>query len=55
MLQNSAFEPYQYYNLKDDPLEQNPLDLEESSDFVRLRKELQGHIQKSGGVPWQKR
>ncbi len=55
MLQNSAFEPYQYYNLKDDPMEQAPLDPEISSDFIRLRKELQGHIQKSGGVPWQKR
>jgi arylsulfatase A-like enzyme len=53
MLQNSAFEPYLYYNLEDDPLEQNPLDPENSRDFNRLRNELQSHIQKSGSIPWQ--
>jgi hypothetical protein len=53
MLQNSAFEPYQYYNLKDDPLEQDPLVPEDFEDFDQLRKELQNHIQKSGSIPWQ--
>jgi arylsulfatase A-like enzyme len=55
MLQNSAFEPYQYYNLKEDPLEQDPLGPEDYSDFARLREELQSHIQKSGRIPWQNR
>ena len=53
MLQNSAFEPYQYYNLKDDPLEQNPLDPKKVENFDQLRGELQNHIQKSGKIPWQ--
>jgi arylsulfatase A-like enzyme len=53
MLQNSAFEPYQFYNLKDDPLERNPLDPDEFKDFDLLRKELQNHIRKSGSIPWQ--
>ena len=53
MLQNSAFEPYQFYNLKDDPLEQNPLDPEKYKELIELRKALQGHIQKSGAIPWQ--
>jgi len=55
MLQNSAFEPYRYYNLKDDPLEENPLDPEKDQDLLKLREELQDHIQESGSIPWQLR
>jgi len=55
MLQNTPFEPYQYYNLKDDPMEENPLDPEYNKDLKQLRQELQAHIQESGGIPWQDR
>lgn len=55
MLQNTPFEPYQYFNLLDDPLEENPLDAENIKEFQQLRKELQAHIQESGGIPWQDR
>jgi len=55
ILQNTPFEPVQYFNLKDDEYEANPLDPSESKVFSALRMELQNHIRRSGMVPWQKR
>ncbi len=54
ILQNSPFEPIQFFNLKEDPYEKNPLDQSHSDAYSNLRSQLQEHIQKSGSVPWQK-
>ena len=54
ILQNSAFEPLQFFNIENDFLEQHPLDSENNKIFQELRLALQRHIQRSGSVPWQK-
>jgi len=53
LLQNSPFEPYQLYNLKDDPGEQHPLP-KDHPKYKELFNELKNHIIKAGAVPWQK-
>ena len=54
LLQNSPYEAYELYNLKDDPKEQNNLIEEEKEKYRELNKLLMTHIQKGGRVPWQK-
>ena len=54
LLQNSPYEAYELYNLKDDPLEQNNLISQENEKYQHLNKLLMKHIQKGGQVPWQK-
>ncbi|MDF9799617.1 arylsulfatase A-like enzyme [Catalinimonas alkaloidigena] len=54
LLQNSPYEAYELYNLKDDPQEQNNLMEEEPEKYEELNKLLMQHIQKGGQVPWQK-
>jgi arylsulfatase A-like enzyme len=54
LLQNSAYEPFQYFNIVIDKYEQNPLDLQEDETFMKIRQNLEQHIRKSGGIPWQK-
>lgn len=53
LLQNSPFEPLELYNLRDDPKEDKPLDRKHPM-YGKLFAALQGHITKSGAVPWQK-
>ncbi len=53
ILQNTPFEPIQYFNLGADELEKNPLDPSEDEIYEKLRSQLQDHIRKSGSVPWQ--
>lgn len=47
----TPFESYQFYNLKDDPYEKNPLSHEHPM-FIKLFEEMQKHIIKAGAVPW---
>jgi len=54
VLQNTPFEPFQYFNVKEDPYEQNPLESVEHEEFAVIEKALQKHIQRSGRVRWQK-
>ena len=54
MLQNTPYEPFQYFNLKEDPYETNPLDPREIEIYDSLRFQLQEHIRESGQIPWQK-
>lgn len=54
LLQNSPYEAYELYNLKDDPQEQNNLMEEEPEKYEELNKLMMQHIQKGGQVPWQK-
>lgn len=53
LLQNSPFEPYQLYNLKDDPGEKNDLAPKEGKVFAELSTALMKHIQRAGRAPWQ--
>lgn len=54
LLQNSAYEPFQYFNIKDDPFELRPLN-GNAGVFGELRAALRKHIQEAGAVPWQKK
>lgn len=53
MLQNTPHESIQYFTLKEDPYETNPLDPYKYNVFDSLRYELKEHIRKGGGIPWQ--
>ncbi len=53
LLQNSPYEPYELYNLKDDPKEENDLMGVETDKYKELNKLLMKHLQKGGAVPWQ--
>lgn len=53
ILQNSPYEPIQYFNIKDDPKEENLLKRSDHKEFNALHLELQDHIRKSGSIPWQ--
>ncbi|MFN0168308.1 MAG: sulfatase, partial [Bryobacteraceae bacterium] len=53
LLQNTPFEPYQLFNLKDDPLEQSDRSQQEPKVYRELSAALTRHIQQAGAVPWQ--
>ena len=53
LVQNSPFESLQFYNLKDDPKEQNPLDRKHPM-YNKLFTALRNHIIEAGAVPWEK-
>lgn len=53
ILQNTPFEPIQYFDLKDDEYETNPLSPDKNKMYGKLRTQLQEHIQKAGDIPWQ--
>ena len=52
LLQNSAFEPMQLVNVKQDPLEEKPV-TDQGETVTRLRKQLMLHQQQAGKIPWQ--
>jgi arylsulfatase A-like enzyme len=53
LVQNGPFEPLVLYNLKEDPQEQKPLDRRHPM-YNKLFTALQGHVARSGAVPWQR-
>lgn len=53
ILRNHPFQPYELYNLKNDPLEQHDLAKDEPQVFEKLLLTLARHIQRGGGTPWQ--
>ncbi|HSP43270.1 MAG TPA: sulfatase-like hydrolase/transferase, partial [Luteolibacter sp.] len=53
ILQNHPFQPFELYNLKDDPREQNDLVKAKPDVFADLAKALSLHIQRGGATPWQ--
>lgn len=54
ILQNSAYEPFQFFKIDSDALEETPLDTENNETYKELRTALQQHIRKTGAIPWQK-
>jgi arylsulfatase A-like enzyme len=52
LVQNSPFESMQFFNLKDDPKEQNPLS-DRNQMYNKLFTALRNHIIEAGAVPWQ--
>jgi len=52
LLQNGPFEPYELYNLRDDPLEEHPLPRSDKA-YRSLFNALREHVNRSGAVPWQ--
>lgn len=53
LVQNTPFEPYQLFNLADDPKEEKPLDRKHPM-YNRLFTALRNHIIEAGAVPWEK-
>jgi arylsulfatase A-like enzyme len=53
ILQNTPFQPYELYNLKSDPSEQQNLADIEVKKFQELQKLMVQHIKIGGSVPWQ--
>lgn len=53
LLQNTPFERYRLYNLKDDPGETRDLAAAQPKIFQDLTTALMLHIQRAGRVPWQ--
>jgi arylsulfatase A-like enzyme len=54
ILQNSAYEPLEFFNVEEDQGEELPLSAQDNEVFRELRMDLQEHIRKSGAIPWQK-
>lgn len=54
LLQNSPYEPYELYNLYQDPTEQRNLINYQLDQHKKLQQLLMRHIQESGSIPWQK-
>jgi arylsulfatase A-like enzyme len=53
LVQNTPWEPLQYFNMDADPLEKEPLS-GNTPEFRELRNLLMQHIRRSGSVAWQK-
>lgn len=53
ILQNTPYEPIQFFNIKNDEYEENPLNSSKIKIYKELRLELQEHIRKAGAIPWQ--
>ncbi len=53
LVQNSPFAPYELYNLRADPREENDLARREPKILEQLVRALMLHIQRAGRVPWQ--
>ncbi len=52
LVQNSPFEPYQLFDLKNDPKEERPLGNKHPA-YRKLFDALRNHINEAGLVPWQ--
>jgi len=53
LVQNTPFEEFQLFNIENDPLEKNPLDVN-LEQFKELKYGLSQHIRMAGAIPWEK-
>jgi arylsulfatase A-like enzyme len=53
LLQNTAFQPYELYNLAHDPEEKRDLAKSEPKVYNELVAGLMLHVQRAGSTPWQ--
>ncbi|MBI1373561.1 MAG: sulfatase-like hydrolase/transferase [Phycisphaera sp.] len=53
LMQNTPFEPYQLYNLDNDPMEQTDVSAQYKKEFNDLATQLRAHIQDAARIPWQ--
>ena len=54
LLQNTAFQPYELYNLANDPEEKHDLSKSEPKRYNELIAGLMLHVQRAGRTPWQR-
>lgn len=54
LLQNRPMQPFELYNLKEDPKEQNNLAKENKQKYNELSELLRRHVQQGGRVSWQR-
>ena len=54
LVQNTPFEPYQLYDLNQDPRESQDLALKQPAVYRQLVSQLMLHIQSAGKTPWQR-
>lgn len=53
ILQNTPWEPMQYFNMSNDPYEKQPLGEKGDKDYKRLFMELTEHIRLAGAIRWE--
>lgn len=53
ILQNTPWEPMQFFNLENDPFEMHPMETEGNREYESLLIQLTRHIRLAGAVPWQ--
>lgn len=53
LLQNTPWEPLQFFNLDSDPAEQHPLAEPTSEMYKKLFRGMMEHIRRTGAIPWQ--
>lgn len=53
LLQSRPWQPFQLFNLRSDPLEQQDLSQSNRQEFSELATALRAHVRRSGRVPWQ--
>ena len=54
LLQNTAFQQYELYNLANDPEEKHDLSKSEAKRYNELIAGLMLHVQRAGRTPWQR-
>lgn len=55
LVKNTPMEPWELFNLEEDPLETTDLATQNRPKFRELAVEMRAHIQRGGAVPWQGR
>lgn len=53
ILQNFAWEPFSFFDLQQDPIEQHPIENQNHEMYKKLLNGLTEHVKQTGSVPWQ--